>query len=117
LSINDGAKLFCCYNADTFGDESIGSARVNLEGLLDGGSPDVWVPLEKVNSGEIRLEIEPIKNDDNSRMKVGGFLLSIRLDLATGISKRLQIRSQSLKLPRYQLLCAGRSISLVMSLP
>ncbi|GJN37587.1 hypothetical protein PR202_gb26560 [Eleusine coracana subsp. coracana] len=58
-----------CYNADTFGDESIGSARVNLEGLLDGGSRDVWVPLEKVNSGEIRLEIEPIKNDDNSSMK------------------------------------------------
>ncbi|KAL6847833.1 hypothetical protein ACP4OV_021961 [Aristida adscensionis] len=58
-----------CYNADMFGDESIGSARINLEGLLDGASRDVWVPLEKVNSGEIRLEIEPIKNDHNNSMK------------------------------------------------
>ncbi|CAD6239393.1 unnamed protein product [Miscanthus lutarioriparius] len=58
-----------CYNADMFGDESIGSARVNLEGLLDGASRDVWVPLEKVDSGEIRLEIEPIKNDHNNSMQ------------------------------------------------
>ncbi|OEL23269.1 hypothetical protein BAE44_0015712 [Dichanthelium oligosanthes] len=58
-----------CYNADMFGDESIGSARVNLEGLLDGASRDVWVPLEKVDSGEIRLEIEPIKNDHNDSMQ------------------------------------------------
>ncbi|KAL5228818.1 hypothetical protein ABZP36_017083 [Zizania latifolia] len=60
-----------CYGSDTFGDESIGSARVNLEGLLDGGGRDVWVPLEKVNSGEIRLQIEPIKNDFNSDLKQG----------------------------------------------
>jgi hypothetical protein len=53
-----------------FGDESIGSARVNLEGLLNGASRDVWVPLEKVDSGEIRLEIEPIKNDHNNSMQV-----------------------------------------------
>jgi hypothetical protein len=59
-----------CYNADIFGDESIGSARINLEGLLDGASRDVWVPLEKVDSGEIRLEIEPIKNDHNNSMQV-----------------------------------------------
>ncbi|KAG2595919.1 hypothetical protein PVAP13_5KG117400 [Panicum virgatum] len=58
-----------CYSADVFGDESIGSARVNLEGLLDGASRDVWVPLEKVDSGEIRLEIEPIKNDHNNTMQ------------------------------------------------
>lgn len=58
-----------CYNADMFGDESIGSARVNLEGLLDGASRDVWVPLEKVDSGEIRIEIEPIKNDHNNSMQ------------------------------------------------
>lgn len=58
-----------CYNADIFGDESIGSARVNLEGLLDGASRDVWVPLEKVDSGEIRLEIEPIKNDRSNSMQ------------------------------------------------
>ncbi|KAG2587213.1 hypothetical protein PVAP13_5NG125900 [Panicum virgatum] len=58
-----------CYSADAFGDESIGSARVNLEGLLDGASRDVWVPLEKVESGEIRLEIEPIKNDHDNSMQ------------------------------------------------
>ncbi|CAO2185477.1 unnamed protein product [Urochloa humidicola] len=58
-----------CFNADIFGDESIGSARVNLEGLLDGASRDVWVPLEKTDSGEIRLEIEPIKNDHNNSMQ------------------------------------------------
>lgn len=54
-----------CYNLDTFSDDAIGSARVNLEGLLDGASRDIWVPLEKVDSGEIRLEIEPIQNDQN----------------------------------------------------
>lgn len=59
-----------CYNSDTFGDDSIGSARVNLEGLLYGASRDVWVPLEKVDSGEIRLEIEPIQNDQNDSLKV-----------------------------------------------
>ncbi|KQK02519.1 extended synaptotagmin-1 [Brachypodium distachyon] len=58
-----------CYNSDTFGDDSIGSARVNLEGLLYGASRDVWVPLEKVDSGEIRLEIEPIQNDQNDSLK------------------------------------------------
>ncbi|CAO2204821.1 unnamed protein product [Urochloa humidicola] len=58
-----------CFTADIFGDESIGSARVNLEGLLDGASRDVWVPLEKTDSGEIRLEIEPIKNDHNNSMQ------------------------------------------------
>ncbi|KAF7037498.1 hypothetical protein CFC21_047857 [Triticum aestivum] len=58
-----------CYNLDTFSDDSIGSARVNLEGLLDGASRDVWVPLEKVDSGEIRLEIEAIPNDHNDSLK------------------------------------------------
>ncbi|KAJ1282797.1 hypothetical protein BS78_03G079300 [Paspalum vaginatum] len=58
-----------CYNADIFGDESIGSARVNLEGLLDGASRDVWVPLEKVDSGEIRLEIEAIKVDHSNGLQ------------------------------------------------
>ncbi|XP_044974425.1 extended synaptotagmin-1 [Hordeum vulgare subsp. vulgare] len=58
-----------CYNLDTFSDDCIGSARVNLEGLLDGASRDVWVPLEKVDSGEIRLEIEAIPNDLNDSLK------------------------------------------------
>ncbi|KAJ0962720.1 hypothetical protein J5N97_027842 [Dioscorea zingiberensis] len=53
-----------CYNADIFGDENIGSARVNLEGLVEGSCKDVWIPLEKVNSGELRLQIEALKNED-----------------------------------------------------
>ncbi|KAA8541229.1 hypothetical protein F0562_025164 [Nyssa sinensis] len=49
-----------CYNEETFGDDNIGSARVNLAGLIEGSVRDVWVPLEKVNSGELRLR--SIKN-------------------------------------------------------
>lgn len=54
-----------CFTEETFGDESIGSARVNLEGLVEGSVRDVYIPLEKVNSGELRLQIEAIKVDDN----------------------------------------------------
>ncbi|KAM5571170.1 synaptotagmin-5 [Rosa sericea] len=50
-----------CYSEDTFGDDSIGSARVNLEGLVEGSVRDVWIPLEKVNSGELRLQIEAVR--------------------------------------------------------
>ncbi|CAL5326938.1 unnamed protein product [Camellia sinensis] len=53
-----------CYNEETFGDENIGSARVNLEGLVEGSMRDVWVPLEKVNSGELRLQIEAVRFED-----------------------------------------------------
>ncbi|KAH7658486.1 C2 domain-containing protein [Dioscorea alata] len=53
-----------CYNADIFGDENIGSARVNLDGLVEGSCKDVWIPLEKVNSGELRLQIEALNNED-----------------------------------------------------
>lgn len=53
-----------CYNEDTFGDDHIGCARVNLEGLVEGSTWDVWVPLEKVNSGELRLQIEAVRVDD-----------------------------------------------------
>ncbi|XP_057811774.1 uncharacterized protein LOC131026009 isoform X1 [Salvia miltiorrhiza] len=58
-----------CFTEETLGDESIGSARVNLEGLVEGSIRDVYIPLEKVNSGELRLQIEAIKVDDfeNSR--------------------------------------------------
>lgn len=56
------------YNADMISDESIGSMRVNLDGLLDDGDThDVWVPLEKVDSREIKLEIEPIKERSQQR--------------------------------------------------
>eukprot|EP00249_Psilotum_nudum_P016358 c25782_g1_i1 orf=445-2988(-) len=47
-----------CYDADYLTDESLGSARVNLEGLEGNMTKDVWIPLEKVNTGEIRLKIE-----------------------------------------------------------
>ncbi|KAL5544784.1 hypothetical protein UlMin_008568 [Ulmus minor] len=53
-----------CYSEDTFGDTNIGSARVNLEGLVDGVIRDVWIPLEKVNSGELRLQIEALRVED-----------------------------------------------------
>ncbi|XP_011081089.1 synaptotagmin-5 isoform X1 [Sesamum indicum] len=58
-----------CYTEETFSDESIGSARVNLEGLLEGSIRDVYIPLEKVNSGELRLQIEALKVEDNESSK------------------------------------------------
>lgn len=59
-----------CYNADKFGDENIGSAHVNLEGIEEGACRDVWVPLEKVNSGEIRLQIEAVNSGDYEGYRV-----------------------------------------------
>ncbi|XP_057472907.1 uncharacterized protein LOC130761430 isoform X1 [Actinidia eriantha] len=53
-----------CNSEETFGDENIGSARVNLEGIIEGSVRDVWVPLEKVNSGELRLQIAAVKIED-----------------------------------------------------
>lgn len=61
-----------CYRQDMFSDDSIGSARVNLEGLVEGSLKDVWVPLEKVNSGEVRLLIVAVKNDAFGRSKSDG---------------------------------------------
>ncbi|BBN09410.1 hypothetical protein MPTK1_4g19570 [Marchantia polymorpha subsp. ruderalis] len=52
-----------CYDADRFGDENLGSARVNLQGLEEGSPKDVWVPLEKIKQGEIRLKIEVLGLD------------------------------------------------------
>lgn len=49
-------RLKCLYE-ETFGDEVIGSATVNLEGMAEGTVRDVLVPLEKVISGEIKLRI------------------------------------------------------------
>ncbi|XP_020592907.1 synaptotagmin-5 [Phalaenopsis equestris] len=51
-----------CYNAEKFGDENIGGAKVSLEGLLEGSCRDVWIPLEKVSSGELRLQIQVTRN-------------------------------------------------------
>ncbi|KAK3023559.1 hypothetical protein RJ639_044209 [Escallonia herrerae] len=63
-----------CYSEETFADDNIGSARVNLEGLIEGSIRDVWFPLEKVNSGELRLQIEAVKIDgyEGSRCHVQG---------------------------------------------
>lgn len=52
-------KLKCLYE-ETFGDEVIGSATVNLEGLEEGSVRVVPVPLEKASSGEVRLSIEAV---------------------------------------------------------
>ncbi|KAL3645365.1 hypothetical protein CASFOL_010545 [Castilleja foliolosa] len=73
-----------CYTEETFGDESIGSARVSLEGLVEGSIRDVYIPLEKVNSGELRLKIEAIKVDDSensrgSRSSLGDGLIELVL--------------------------------------
>ncbi|KAK9271487.1 hypothetical protein L1049_001846 [Liquidambar formosana] len=53
-----------CYCEYTFGDDNIGSARVNLEGIIEGSLRDVWIPLEEVNSGEVRPQIE-VRNDES----------------------------------------------------
>lgn len=52
-----------CYDADRFGDENLGNARVNLEGIEEGAPKDVWVPLEKINQGEIHLRIEVVASE------------------------------------------------------
>ncbi|GKV39430.1 hypothetical protein SLEP1_g47195 [Rubroshorea leprosula] len=53
-----------CYTEEICGDDCIGSARISLEGLVEGSARDVWIPLEKVNSGELRLQIEAVRIDD-----------------------------------------------------
>ncbi|KAM3380353.1 synaptotagmin-5 isoform X4 [Capsicum galapagoense] len=58
-----------CFIEEMFGDENIGSARVNLEGLTEGSPRDVWIPLEKVNSGELRLQIEAVRVEDSEGSK------------------------------------------------
>lgn len=59
-----------CFSEETFGDDNIGSARVNLEGLVEGTARDVWIPLEKVNSGELRLQIEAVRVEDSEGARV-----------------------------------------------
>ncbi|KAI9381047.1 hypothetical protein POPTR_015G046700v4 [Populus trichocarpa] len=72
--VDDGCLKIKCYSEEIFGDENIGSARVNLEGLLEGSIRDIWVPLERVNSGELRLQIEAVRVNDSegSRGSVSG---------------------------------------------
>ena len=54
---NERLRLHC-YDSDYLNDENLGSARVSMVGLEDGVRKDFWVPLEKINTGEIRLIIE-----------------------------------------------------------
>ncbi|CDO98425.1 unnamed protein product [Coffea canephora] len=68
--IGDGEYLkIKCYTEETFREESIGGARVNMEGLVEGSARDVWIPLEKVNSGELHLHIEAVRVEDNEGSK------------------------------------------------
>lgn len=63
-----------CYSGDFLGDENMGSARVNLETLEEGETKDVWIPLEKVTTGEVRLKIEKQKQEkdtENSLAETG----------------------------------------------
>lgn len=41
-----------------------------MEGLVEGSVRDVWVPLEKVSSGELRLQIEAVRVEDHEGPKV-----------------------------------------------
>lgn len=63
--IGDGDYLkLRCYNAEMLGDEFIGSARLSIDGISD-NARTVCIPLEKVNSGELKLRIE-VKNDETA---------------------------------------------------
>uniref|UniRef100_A0A368UHP9 C2 domain-containing protein n=2 Tax=Glycine max TaxID=3847 RepID=A0A368UHP9_SOYBN len=46
-------------------------AHVNLEGLVEGSVRDVWIPLERVRSGELRLQIS-VRADDQEGSKGSG---------------------------------------------
>lgn len=62
-----------CFSEEIFGDENIGSARVNLEGLLDGSVREVLIPLEKVSSGELKLQIEAVRVEENEGSRVWNY--------------------------------------------
>ncbi|XP_073298819.1 synaptotagmin-5-like isoform X2 [Primulina huaijiensis] len=67
--IGGGEYLRIRCTDETFSDENIGSARVNLEGLVEGSIRDVCIPLEKVSSGELQLQIEAVKVADTENSK------------------------------------------------
>ncbi|KAK7398912.1 hypothetical protein VNO78_10086 [Psophocarpus tetragonolobus] len=66
---NDGDEYLNvkCFSEEIFGDENIGSANVNLEGLQDGTIKDLYIPLEGVSSGELILKVEVVGVDDKER--------------------------------------------------
>ncbi|ESW24745.1 hypothetical protein PHAVU_004G156400 [Phaseolus vulgaris] len=59
------------FSEEIFGDENIGSAHVNLEGLVEGSVRDVWIPLERVRSGELRLQISVRVDDQEGSKSLG----------------------------------------------
>ncbi|KAJ7294164.1 hypothetical protein O6H91_Y274600 [Diphasiastrum complanatum] len=83
MSDEDYLKLKC-YDQDFFtNDENMGIARINLQILEVGVAKDVWVPLEKIETGEIHLKIELLPqdldsdgsqrfSDDNGALQKGG---------------------------------------------
>lgn len=54
-----------CYDADMLIDDTLGSARVNLEGLQDDECRDIWVPLGNMDTGEVRLTIKAVRSQSN----------------------------------------------------
>lgn len=72
-----------CYDADLVIDDTLGSARVNLEGLKDDDCRDIWVPLENIDTGEVRLTIKAVnarsildKSKVGQRVCLHGMLVS-----------------------------------------
>lgn len=85
-----------CYDADYLTDESLGSARVNLEGLEDGVSRDVWIPLEKINTGEIRLSIEAYTSESEMESGQNGSRGEHNVDPEIGILEVVLIEAREL---------------------
>ena len=59
----------------------MGSARVNLEGLEEGETKDVWIPLEKVTIGEVRLKIEKKKKEQDTEVSSFWFICNVIIKL------------------------------------
>lgn len=85
-----------CYDADYFNDENLGSARVNLEGLVDGISREVWIPLEKINTGEIRLIIEAYISESEAESLQNGESEEHALNSRTGILEVVLVEARDL---------------------
>ena len=59
----------------------MGSARVNLEGLEEGETKDVWIPLEKVTTSEVRLKIEKKKQEQDTEVSSFWFICNVIIKL------------------------------------
>ena len=59
----------------------MGSAHVNLEGLEEGETKDVWIPLEKVTTGEVRLKIEKKKQEQDTEVSSFWFICNVIIKL------------------------------------